>query len=217
MRTCEPRPDQSSGFALRYALEHERPLRGARAGVALIWLLFIIFPLANAIGTPGPTLEHGLTIAGAIIFVATYVVLVLTWRRNQRSAIPALACVAVLLACATALTLGEHSGWAFLFTYCAACTALIAPSSAGFIGVMLCASLAGRRHLAHRRSIGWHRARIHRQHRRHRPADAADAGSPGPQRGAVRGAGGDSLGWPWHRSGSASPVICTTCWATACR
>jgi hypothetical protein len=64
-------PDQSSGFALRYALEHERPLRGARAGVALIWLLFIIFPLANAIGTPGPTLEHGLTIAGAIIFVAT--------------------------------------------------------------------------------------------------------------------------------------------------
>lgn len=75
--------------------------------------------------------------------MATYVVLVLTWRRNQRSAIPALACVAVLLACATALTLGEHSGWAFLFTYCAACTALIAPSSAGFIGVMLCTSLAG--------------------------------------------------------------------------
>jgi two-component system, NarL family, sensor histidine kinase DesK len=48
----------------------------------------------------------------------------------------------VLVITASALTLGSGDGWAFLFTYCAACAALVFPSPFGFLGVMLCGALA---------------------------------------------------------------------------
>jgi two-component system sensor histidine kinase DesK len=41
------------------------------------------------------------------------------------------------------LTTAESPGWGFLFTYCAACSGLIAPTRLGFIGVGACTALAG--------------------------------------------------------------------------
>jgi hypothetical protein len=106
-----------------------------------IWLLFIVFPLINAIGKRGPALRHGLVIAGAAAFVAAYVALVLIWRQRRSDVTPWLP-VGILVAVASALTFAEGSSWGFLFTYCAACMALVSPSPAGFVGVLLCAALA---------------------------------------------------------------------------
>ena len=49
----------------------------------------------------------------------------------------------VLLAVACVLTLAQSSSWGFLFTYCAACAALVAPEGVGFYAVALCSVLAG--------------------------------------------------------------------------
>jgi two-component system sensor histidine kinase DesK len=85
--------------------------------------------------------SRGLVIGGAAAFVALYVTLVMTWRRDHRSRLPFL-WFALLLAVAVALTLGQGSGWGFLFTYCAACAAIAAPAGAGFYVVALCSALA---------------------------------------------------------------------------
>jgi hypothetical protein len=116
---------------------------GLRWPMAFVWLLFIIFPLANAVGDHGPALRHALTILGATIFVCSYAALVLSWRRyrTRTSVVPALL-FGVLVAVATALTVAEHAGWGFLFTYCAATAAVIAPGWTGFLAVAVCTALA---------------------------------------------------------------------------
>lgn len=43
---------------------------GTRAGVAVIWFAFLVFPLISAIGEHGTALQDGLTIAGAALFIA---------------------------------------------------------------------------------------------------------------------------------------------------
>jgi two-component system sensor histidine kinase DesK len=118
-----------------------RAAGGVRGSAALVWLAFILFPLVDAVGNGGPAFAHVLAILGATVFVAAYVVLVVTWRRGPPTALP-WALFAVLIVTASALTLGSRPGWAFLFTYCAACAALVFPSPVGFLGVMLCAVLA---------------------------------------------------------------------------
>jgi two-component system, NarL family, sensor histidine kinase DesK len=119
-----------------------RPATRVRGLAALIWLGFVIFPLLNAIGKHGPPLEHGLVIAGATVFIAGYVLLVLRWRDDRRPVVP-LAVLAVLLAVSTALTIAQASGWGFLFTYCAAVAAMATPQRIGFYAVLLCSALAG--------------------------------------------------------------------------
>jgi two-component system, NarL family, sensor histidine kinase DesK len=114
--------------------------RGIRAVAAIVWLAFIVFPLGNAIGTKGTALEQVLVFAGAAVFVACYVILVIRWRGQPRAPTPLLL-FAVMLAVSAALTIFQASGWGFLFTYCAACAALVA--SAGFWAVVACAVLAG--------------------------------------------------------------------------
>ena len=79
-------------------------------------------------------------IAGAAVFVACYVILVMHWRGHPRAPTPLLL-FAVMLAVSAALTIFQASGWGFLFTYCAACAALV--TSAGFWAVVACAVLAG--------------------------------------------------------------------------
>jgi two-component system sensor histidine kinase DesK len=137
----EPQRDRP-GFALSRALLHGRPRTGGGLGGAFVWLLFIVFPLINAVADSGPALRHWLAIAGAAAFVGAYVALVLVWRRRQPGPLP-IVLFAVLLADATALTLAERPGWGFLFTYCAACTALISPARVGLIGIAACTGLAG--------------------------------------------------------------------------
>ena len=116
--------------------------RGVRSTGAIVWVAFIVFPLLNAIGKHGSALQQGLVIAGAALFVATYVTMVLTWRLERPTPLTVVAFV-ILLGLATALTLGQASGWGFLFTYCAACTGLVARKQLGFYAVALCAILAG--------------------------------------------------------------------------
>jgi len=111
-----------------------------RAVAAIVWLAFILFPLANAIGKKGTALEQILVIAGVAVFVGCYVVLVMHWRGHPRAPAPLLL-FGVMLAVSAALTIGQASGWGFLFTYCAACAALV--TAAGFWAVVACTVLVG--------------------------------------------------------------------------
>ncbi len=122
-----------------YPLDARNP-QAVRAVAAIVWLAFIVFPLANAIGKHGTALERILVIAGAAVFVALYVLLVLHWRGHPRAPMPLLV-FALMLAVSAALTIWQASGWGFLFTYCAACAALVA--SGGLRAVVVCAVLAG--------------------------------------------------------------------------
>lgn len=118
-----------------------RPRGAAKTSGALVWLAFIIFPAVNAFAKHGTALDRGLTIAGAVVFVAAYITMVLTWRqRHADRLLPAL--FLVLVAIAIALTLSDGSSWGFLFTYCAACAGLIS-TRWGMAGVIGCAALAG--------------------------------------------------------------------------
>jgi two-component system sensor histidine kinase DesK len=116
--------------------------RGVRLGTALIWLGFVVFPVVNAFTNRGSALRHVLAISGALTFVAAYVALIVCWR-SKRKARLAPALFVVLIAVATALTLGDRPGWGFLFIYCAACTALIAAPAIGFASVVGFSVLAG--------------------------------------------------------------------------
>ncbi len=120
-------------------LESRNP-HAVRAVAAIVWLAFIVFPLANAIGEKGPELEEFLVIAGAAVFVGLYVYLVLHWRGQPRTPVPLLV-FALMLMISAALTIFQASGWGFLFTYCAACAALV--PAAGFGAVVACTVLAG--------------------------------------------------------------------------
>jgi two-component system sensor histidine kinase DesK len=107
----------------------------------MVWLLFIVVPVVTAIANTGSTREHLLAIAGAVVFSATYVVLVITWideTRYWRS----LALAGVMLALACVLTIADRPGWGFLFTYCAACLGLVVGSDLGMPAVVLCAAAA---------------------------------------------------------------------------
>jgi two-component system sensor histidine kinase DesK len=117
-----------------------RPI-GIRYGGAFIWLAFILFPLANALSGPGPPARYALAVAGAAAFVAAYVALVLSFRQSFGGH-GSVWLLAVLVSLAAALTLFEQSGWGFLFTYCAACAAVLSGPTAGFVGVLVCAALA---------------------------------------------------------------------------
>ena len=118
------------------------PHQSVRYGSAFVWLLFILFPLANAIGRHEPLIRHVLVVLGALVFIAAYIALILAWRSDRGDRFTGLL-FGVMLAVATALTLGDASGWAFLFTYCAACAALIPPPPFGFWAVVTCSALAG--------------------------------------------------------------------------
>jgi two-component system sensor histidine kinase DesK len=146
--TSEPDP---GAVPVEDRSEEERPPRGlwfrdrprgfAQHAGAFVWLGFIVFPAVNAFAKHGSGLGHGLTIAGAVVFVAAYITMVLTWRRHYADRIlPAL--FVVLVAIAAALTLSDGGSWGFLFTYCAACAGLIA-TGWGMAGVLACAALAG--------------------------------------------------------------------------
>jgi two-component system sensor histidine kinase DesK len=112
-----------------------------RASMALIWLAFIVFPLINAATNNGSALRHGLTIAGAAGFVAAYLAIVLVWRQALHTRVT-IALFVLMLGCASALTLADRSGWAFLFTYTAACAGLMSSARVGFYAVAGCTVLA---------------------------------------------------------------------------
>jgi two-component system sensor histidine kinase DesK len=107
----------------------------------LIWLGFIVVPVADAVTNNGPAAGHYLAIAGATLFSATYVWLVLIWFDERGGWRPYALC-GLMLALAMALTVADRSSWGFLFTYAAACTGLVVPGTLGFEAVFGCAALA---------------------------------------------------------------------------
>lgn len=118
-----------------------RPHGIAQTTGAFIWLAFIAFPAVNAFTRHGTAVHRALTIAGAVAFVAAYIALILIWRQRYADRVlPVL--FLLLVAIASALTLGDDGNWGFLFTYCAACAGLISRRY-GFAGVVLCSVLAG--------------------------------------------------------------------------
>lgn len=119
----------------------DRPRGKTRVAAAVVWLAFIVFPLVDAVGQRGPALGHVLAIAGAAVFVVVYVWLVLiSVGRDLRRLASVL--VAILIIDASALTLADRTGWAYLFTYCAASAVLVGPASTAFAAVLGCAGLA---------------------------------------------------------------------------
>jgi two-component system sensor histidine kinase DesK len=108
---------------------------------ALVWLAFVVFPLVNAVTDRGTVADHALAIAGAALFVAGYVGLIVVAFGDQRQRLGYGLCAA-LVVIALALTLADRAGWGFLFTYCAACTALVVPARYGFQAVAGLAVLA---------------------------------------------------------------------------
>jgi two-component system sensor histidine kinase DesK len=114
-----------------------------------VWLVFVVFPLIDAFTNTGPAIGHLLVIAGAVVFVASYVWLVLIWTHARTQVRPFLL-LGVLTALAIVLTVADRPSWGFLFTYCAACAALVAPTWLGLPAVFFyvglgtgCAALGG--------------------------------------------------------------------------
>jgi two-component system sensor histidine kinase DesK len=119
----------------------DRPLGTARVLGLIVWLVFIIVPVVDAVTNSGPPTEHLLAIAGAVAFSVIYVWLVLTWFEEQATWRP-LVLAGALLALAIALTVADRPSWGFLFTYEAACLGLVVPSRWGMPAVVGCAGLA---------------------------------------------------------------------------
>jgi two-component system, NarL family, sensor histidine kinase DesK len=128
------------GPARDRANPHE-PLGRARALGLMVWALFIVVPIIDAITNTGSGTEHILAIAGAVAFSGVYVWLVMTWF-EEKAVGRSLALAGVMLVLACVLTLGDRSSWGFLFTYCAACIGLVVPSDLGMPAVIVCAGAA---------------------------------------------------------------------------
>jgi two-component system sensor histidine kinase DesK len=108
---------------------------------ALIWLAFIVFPLIDAVTNRGPVVGHVLAIVGAAVFVAAYVWLVLhAFGARQTRLTQGVAVVLVVIA--VLLTVLDRPAWGFLFTYCAACAAVIVPPRYSFPAVVGLTALA---------------------------------------------------------------------------
>jgi len=117
-----------------------RPLVFARTGGALVWLLFLIFPLTAALRKHGGPADHVLEGVGTAVFAVSYVVLVLSLRRWRHRALN-LVLLGLLLACAVILTVHEHGGWGFLFIYCAAGAVMVLPPRLGVLAVVAVAAV----------------------------------------------------------------------------
>jgi two-component system sensor histidine kinase DesK len=117
--------------------------RGPVGLVALcVWVVFLVFPLGNAIGHAEPALAHALSIVGAAAFVAAYVAIVIVFRMRLSTRWAPLLYVLVVLI-AIALSVFDRPGWGFLFTYCAAGAAMIPPARFTLLSLALLTVLAG--------------------------------------------------------------------------
>ncbi len=110
--------------------------------MAFAWLAVLAFPLAATLDAHPPVVELVATLFAAALFVGLYVWLVLSDTRPFPDA-QGLASLGLLLAIATALTLGERAAWASLFIFTAAVAGAILRSQLAAAGVALCVLLAG--------------------------------------------------------------------------
>jgi len=117
-----------------------RPSPG-RYAAGLVWLGFILAPIVDALGRTGQAApRHWLAVAAAVAFSAVYIALVLNWINDDRRLL-SYSLGLLQLALAVALTVGDNVSWGYLFCYCGACVAIIAPQSIGFLAVLACAGI----------------------------------------------------------------------------
>jgi two-component system, NarL family, sensor histidine kinase DesK len=119
----------------------QEPLGRARALGLIIWALFIVVPIVDAITNTGSATEHILAISGAVAFSGVYVWLVLTWWEEDATW-RSVSLAGVMLGLACVLTVADRPSWGFLFTYCAACIGLVVRSDLGMPAVIVCAAAA---------------------------------------------------------------------------
>ncbi len=150
------KPLNGSPIARLGAREGGRPSRTLQIASGAVWLLFLGFPLDNTFSGSTSPAQRVLAVAGTIVFIATYLAIIscwpsVVWQRHVRVR-AALYCA--LLIVSLALTLGvPASGWGATFIYCAACSALVTPSSLGFWLMLSCVLLAVSAPLASGRAI----------------------------------------------------------------
>ena len=126
---------------MAYDWSDGRPPNPGRSAAGLVWLGFILAPIIDAFARNGqPALAHWLVVAGAVTFSLVYVALVLNWVDEDRP-LRSYSLAGVQLALAVALTIGDQVSWGYLFCYCAASAAMIAPQSIGFLAVLACAGI----------------------------------------------------------------------------
>jgi two-component system sensor histidine kinase DesK len=124
-----PRP------GMAYDWRHGRPPGRLRVAAMLVWLGFILAPIVDAVTGHGHGAGHWLVVAGAVAFSVSYVWLIVTW--VDADAWMGYARSLFQIAVAVALTLADRPSWGYLFSYCAACVALVVPSPWGFSAVMV--------------------------------------------------------------------------------
>jgi two-component system sensor histidine kinase DesK len=130
-----PRP------GMAYDWRHGRPPGRLRVAAVLVWLGFILAPIVDALTNRGGNLGHWLAVAGAFAFSASYVWLVITWI-DMDVRVRGYALSLFQITVAVALTIGDRPTWGYLFSYCAACVALVVPSPWGFSAVMVYSGVA---------------------------------------------------------------------------
>jgi two-component system sensor histidine kinase DesK len=121
----------------------------SRKLAGLVWLCFIVFPVIDAITERASAGDQALAIAATVAFSASYVWLVVVWTDDGRRRLQ-FALVGTLVALAVLLVVADRYTWGFLFSYCAACVALVVASPWGFPAVLgtsalavICTKLAG--------------------------------------------------------------------------
>jgi two-component system, NarL family, sensor histidine kinase DesK len=130
-----PRP------GMAYDWHEGRPRSPGRSAAGLVWFGFIIAPIVDALGRSSQTeAHHWLVVAAAVAFAAVYVAMVLNWMDTDRP-LRSYSLGLLQLALAVALTVGDNYTWGYLFCYCGACAAIIAPQSIGFLAVLGCAGI----------------------------------------------------------------------------
>ncbi|MHB8695657.1 MAG: sensor histidine kinase [Solirubrobacteraceae bacterium] len=109
-------------------------------GRALVWLVFILIPLVDALASSDSGWAKAAVIAGAFGFVFVFVALVVAQGRPNapRIGVPA---VALMLAIATSLTLADRVSWVTLLIYTASACAVILPPRLALGGVVLSTGL----------------------------------------------------------------------------
>ena len=112
--------DEQDGAGSNWPLS-SRP-RSAALGFRAIWLVFVAVPIIAAATNKDDLLARILTVVASIAFSVAYVALIIFAQHPRgRGAVPLMG---TMLALAGALTL-FHSGWGYLFCYCAACSTLL--------------------------------------------------------------------------------------------
>jgi two-component system, NarL family, sensor histidine kinase DesK len=109
--------------------------------MAIVWLAFLVFPLAATLAAHQPAAQLVSILLAAALFVGLYLALVLNHVQPLADA-KGLAWIGLLFAIATALTLVGPAAWASLFIFAAAAAAATLRERLALAAVVGCALLA---------------------------------------------------------------------------